>query len=128
MSNSSWFLRRSRTFLYVAIGITSPPFVLGSSLLDTYGTYLESILFSAEVSFTLKSWAQALSLDLGYLKCELPFFLCMTSSASMWTTARSRISKNVSVGFLISESLNGRSRCDSLFESGDHHIFIMHLQ
>ena len=52
----------------------SLPFVLGSSLLATHDTYLESVLFSVEVLLTRKGRARLLSLGLGCLKCDQSFF------------------------------------------------------
>ena len=75
--------------------VPSLAFVLGSSLLAMYGTYLEFVLFSTEVSWTLKDRG------LGCFERALPFFLSTTSSASMWMTTRSRTLKNVYVGFMI---------------------------
>jgi len=61
------------------------PLLIGL-LLATYGTYLESVLFSAEISLTRKGRARMLSLGIGCLKCDLSFFLTTSSSASMWAT------------------------------------------
>ena len=80
---------------------------LGTFLLIGYGTYLDSILFSAEVSLTLRGRAWLLPLGFGCLENELPRFVATTSSALMWGTTCCRTSENVSVGFLINESLNG---------------------
>ena len=105
------------------IVVSSLTFVLGSSFLVTYRTYLEFVLFSMGASLLLMEWSRLLSLCLGCFDRELPFFLSTTSSALIWAVARSRTSDNVSFGFLISESLNELIVIP--YESDNHHLFIL---
>ena len=111
----------------VLIVVSSMTLISGSSFLAMYGTYLGFVLFPVEVSLLLLERSQLFSLCLGCFDREPPFFLSTVSSASIWVVTRWCTSDNVSIGFLISESVNELANIPCS-KASDHHLLILCLK